>query len=125
AIKRLYERIIDESRRLERESAELRKMRKSQVINENPYASKTMFDVFKKTGILLVLFFIYLLNRQFFFVDLPATKFIIVEIPKNSSFKQAVDILSSEGILKSKVIFYYAGKILSFDKKVKVEIYFL
>lgn len=119
AIKRLYERIIDESRRLERESAEIRKMRKSQIINENLYASKMMFDVLKKTVILLVLFSIYLLNRQFFLVNSPATKFAMVEIPKNSSFKQAVDILDSEGILKSKFIFYYAGKILSLDKKVK------
>lgn len=119
AIKRLYERIIDESRRLERESAELRGKNKIQAINVNSFSGKAMFELLRKLVILLILIFLHIINSEFFLSNSPATKFVFIEVPKNSTFKQTVEILNSEGILKSKIIFYYTGKVLGFDRKVK------
>lgn len=120
AIKRLYERIIDESRRLERESVEQRRELKSKM---KVYVDLPMQyfkrDFVKKFALLLFLSFLYFLNRQFFVPEFPATKYVFVEIPKNTSFKQVVDILSSENLLRSRTLFYYAVKILGFDRKVK------
>ncbi len=120
AIKRLYERIIDESRRLERESVEKRRMLKNKM-EENPNLSMWYLkeDLIKKFALLLFLSFLYLLNRQFFVPQFQATKYVFVEIPKNTSFKRVADILDSENLLRSKTLFYYAGKVLGFDRKVK------
>lgn len=119
AIKRLYERIIDESRRLEREAAEIRNKDKLHIKDLNLFQQETILGLFKKLAFLLILFSLHIVINQFFISNLPMTKLEFVEIPKNSSFKQAIEILDSEGILKSKTIFYYAGKILGFDRKVK------
>lgn len=124
AVKRLYERIIDESRRLERESAEFRE--KNKLVEENLNKKFLNIPEFAKNFVILILLSIfYIITKQFFIFDLPPTKFSIVEIPKNASFKQVVDILSSEGILRDKILFYYAGRIFNFDKKVKAGKYVL
>jgi UPF0755 protein len=123
AIKRLYERIIDESRRLERESAEHRKLYPN--INLN---SKQFFNLkssIKYFALLFILFFIQIINKQFFALDLPPTKFYIIEITKNSTFDKATEILNSNGLLKNKTLFFYAGKFLGLDKKVKAGRYIL
>ncbi len=120
AIKRLYERIIDESRRLERESAEQRQKLKDKIATH--INSSTLYNgknLIKKFVLLLFLLIIYFFNYQFFMLELPPTKFVFVEIPKNTPFKQVVNILSSENLLRSRTLFYYVGKVFGFDKKVK------
>ncbi len=124
AVKRLYERIIDESRRLERESAEFREKNKfiAEKLGKN---SLNIANLVKNFSLLILLGIFYIIINQFFVFNLPPTKFTIVEIPKNASFREVVKILDSEGILRSKTLFYYAGKIFGFDKKVKAGKYIL
>ncbi len=117
AIKRLYERIIDESRRLERESAEFR-----EKIASNSNAKFSSFEVkglIKNIILLLLLLIVYFINQQFFSPGPSSLKFSFVDIPKNASFKEVTEILNSNGFLRNKILFFYTGKLLGFDKKVK------
>lgn len=123
AIKRLYERIIDESRRLERESAEHRKLYSDANLNSTQFFD--LKPLLKYLTLFFLLFSIYVINKQFFALDLPPTKFSIVEIPKNSTFDKATEILNSNGLLRNRLLFFYAGKFLGLDKKVKAGRYVL
>ncbi len=123
AIKRLYERIIDESRRLERESAEHRKLYSN--ANLNPPPSFDLPSLIKNLSLLFLLFLIYIINKQFFIFELPPTKFYFVEIPKNVTFDKATEILNSKGLLRNRLLFSYAGKILGFDKRIKAGRYII
>jgi len=116
AIKRLYERIIDESRRLERESAERRKYQ-GEDLNSN--TSFNFLSLMKNLALILLLFSIYVLNKQFFVPGISSAKFYFIEIPKNSTFSKATEILSSNELLRNKFLFLWTGKILGFDRKVK------
>ncbi len=123
AIKRLYERIIDESRRLERESAERRKLYQNANLNSAQFLNLQSF--LKYFALLFLLVLIQIINKQFFAFNLPPTKFSIVEIPKNSTFDKATEILNSNGLLKNKMLFFYVGKFLGLDKKIKAGKYIL
>ncbi len=123
AIKRLYERIIDESRRLERESAERRKLYSN--ANLNLPLSFDLPSLIKNLALLFLLFFIYIINKQFFILELPPTKFYFVEVPKNVTFDKATEILSSKGLLRNRLLFSYVGKIFGFDKRIKAGRYII
>lgn len=125
AIKRLYERIIDESRRLERESAERRSLYSNSNENRNLCPSLQLSNLIKNLFILFLLFLIHIINKQFFQLDLPSTKFSFVEIPKNTTFDKATEILNSNELLRNKLLFFYAGRLLGLDKKVKSGKYIL
>ncbi len=117
AIKRLYERIIDESRRLERESAEQRKKLQETYKFKNPNVKS-----FENARYLIFLFFfvfIFYLNKNLFIVSSPPMKLEIIDIPKSSSFKAILETLSNRGLIRDKFLALFVSKIFGYDKKIK------
>lgn len=59
-----------------------------------------------------------------FFVHLPiGNKSIEIEIPKGTNFRQAVEILSKEGLVRDKNLFIVIGRISGLDRKMKAGFY--
>lgn len=59
-----------------------------------------------------------------FFVHLPiGNKSIEIEIPKGANFRQAVEILSKEGLVRNKNLFIFIGRISGLDRKIKAGFY--
>jgi UPF0755 protein len=59
-----------------------------------------------------------------FFVHLPiGNKSIEIEIPKGTNFKQAVEILSKQGLVRDKNLFIVIGRISGMDRKIKAGYY--
>jgi UPF0755 protein len=55
-----------------------------------------------------------------FFIHLPiGNKSIEIEIPKGTNFRQAIEILSKEGLLRDKNLFIFIGRISGLDRKIK------
>jgi UPF0755 protein len=122
AVRRLYERIIDESRRLERESAERREIQNSEQMKETTLSKA---DVIKHISILFLLTFTYILVREIFVPELPPTRVEIVKISKAYTYKQVGDTLYSKGLIRSKFLFNVIGRFLGLDKEVKAGMYLL
>jgi UPF0755 protein len=123
AIKRLYERIIDESRRLERESAEQRE--KLQQIYNFKNGNVKLLDNLRHLILLLSLLLLFYLNKNLFIINIPPTKLEIVDIPKNSSFKFVLETLSDRGLIRDKFLALTVSKVFGYDKKIKSGRYIL
>jgi chorismate mutase len=123
AIKRLYERIIDESRRLERESAEQRE--KLQRIYNFKNGNVKLLDNLRYLILLLSLLLLFYLNKNLFIINIPPTKLEIVDIPKNSSFKFVLETLSDRGLIRDKFLALTFSKVFGYDKKIKSGRYIL
>jgi len=59
-----------------------------------------------------------------FFVNLPiGDKSIEIEIPRGATFRQAVEILSDEGLIRNKTLFIIIGRISGLDRKIRAGYY--
>lgn len=59
-----------------------------------------------------------------FFIHLPiGNKSVEIEIPKGANFRQAVEILSKEGLVRDKNLFIFIGRISGLDRKMKAGFY--
>jgi UPF0755 protein len=59
-----------------------------------------------------------------FFIHLPiGNKSIEIEIPKGTNFRQAVEILSKEGLVRDKNLFIIIGRLSGLDRKIKAGYY--
>ncbi len=71
---------------------------------------------------ILVFYLIYLAADLF--KPLPiGKKSIEIEIPKGTTFRQAVEILSKERLIRNKTLFIFLGRISGLDRKVKAGFY--
>ncbi len=129
AVRRLYERIIDESRRLERESAEERRT----SIRPGKFRGLMMGgafrldgdDIFKGKNLFLLiasamvaLLIVLLLS---FVVPYHSArgKGVVFSIPHGETADQVYRNLSNEGIISSRFIFRIAARLFSIDHKLK------
>ncbi len=81
-----------------------------------------------KRNIIFILFGIILLCWIFvameLLIPLPiGNKNIEIEIPEGATFRQAVEILSKEGLMRDKNLFLFIGRISSLDKKIRAGYY--
>lgn len=59
-----------------------------------------------------------------FLTPLPiGDKTIEIEVPKGATFRQAVEILSKEGLMRNKKLFLFIGRVSGLDRKIKAGYY--
>ena len=135
AVKRLYERIIDESRRLERESAEERrislqtsKLRKFFRLNTSQsemFGSSNM----RKLGFLipttLVVFILVWIIVFFVPYHNAEERGVIITIDRGMKADKVYSRLSQDGIITNRIAFKVVSRILSVEHKIKAGKYLL
>jgi UPF0755 protein len=71
---------------------------------------------------IIIIFAIYVAKD--FFINLPiGNKSIEIEIPKGTNFRQAIEILSKNGLIRDKTLFILIGRISGLDRKIKAGYY--
>ncbi|OGW52979.1 MAG: hypothetical protein A2Y81_05365 [Nitrospirae bacterium RBG_13_43_8] len=86
------------------------------------HAKKMKRDISVLFVCILAIFAIY--SAADFLSPLPiGNKSIEIEIPRGSTFKQAVEILSKERLVRDKKLFLLIGRIIGMDRKIKAGYY--
>jgi UPF0755 protein len=129
AVKRVYERIIDESRRLERESAEERRTSLQSNGPRDFFQSDTSLFVRFGLGdrrtlvilLLCVVAVIFLVLCGIFFLPYHHAKpaGVIITIDHGMTASKVFSELTEERIISGKFLFRVAARILSVDEKIK------
>ena len=72
----------------------------------------------------IILCVIYVVADLFVFLPI-GNKSIEIQIPKGTIFRQAVEILSKEGLIRNKTLFLALGRISNLDRKIKAGYYLI
>ena len=81
----------------------------------------------KRTNIFIVAAILFVICSYFFvqlLVPIPTgNKIIEVRIPEGTTFRQALDIFSQEGLLRDKNILLFLGRISGIDRRIRAGYY--
>lgn len=129
AVRRVYERIIDESRRLERESAEERRTsiqsgRFHKFMLRNPFHTDNQSRREKQRFVLIIagaIAAVLLVWLIAFFTPYRDArgKGVVLTIPRGASADQVYSALAKDRIVSNIVMFRFFSKLLSIDREIK------
>lgn len=129
AVRRVYERIIDESRRLERESAEERRTSIQpggfkRIVFRNPFRSDNTNVNEKRRVVLIVaaalaaILFIWIIAFFTPYHDAPG-KGVVLTIPRGASADQVYSTVTKDRLISNVVLFKLFSRLFSIEREIK------